>query len=54
MRVKIEFTVEVDAEAWTATYGVQGAAEIREDVRLYVKGQVDDSAAASECGLVVR
>lgn len=53
MKVKISLTVEVDAEAWTATYGVEGAAAIRQDVKTYVEGSIDSSAAAHECGLKV-
>lgn len=46
-------TLDVDPEAWTATYGVEGAAAIREDVKAYAANQVTDSAAGSECSLVV-
>lgn len=52
MRVRVEMTVEVDPEAWELTYGV-GKKELREDVRTYVFGCVDNSAAGAECGLRV-
>ncbi|NKS33137.1 hypothetical protein GS534_24225 [Rhodococcus hoagii] len=37
MKVKIEVTVDIDPEAWTMNYGVEGAAAIREDVREYCR-----------------
>lgn len=45
------FTVEVDEEAWLATYGPNDS--VREDVKRYIIGGIDGSAAASECGLTV-
>lgn len=54
MRVKIELTVEVNTVAWAETYGVEfNRAAIRQDVKSYVAGLIDDSAAASECELKV-
>lgn len=53
MRVKISMTVEVNPEEWTLAYGVEGAAAIREDVKSYIRGQVQGSAAADECSLEV-
>lgn len=40
MRVKITVTVNIDAEAWTANYGIEGAAAIREDVKGYATDAV--------------
>lgn len=37
LKVRVTFTVDIDAEAWTANYGAEGAAAIREDVRVYVE-----------------
>lgn len=38
MKVRIELTVEVDADGWASTYGVEpDAAVIREDVREWAK-----------------
>lgn len=42
MKVKIEFTLDVDPKAWSSNYGVTGAAEIREDIRRYVEGDVTE------------
>jgi hypothetical protein len=36
MKIRIELTVEVDADAWMLNYGTP-ASEIREDVRAYVR-----------------
>ena len=52
MKVRLlSIVVEVDAEAWTTTYGVEGIPEIRADVQAYVRDLINDSAAADECGL---
>lgn len=37
VKVRIEMTVEVDAESWTMNYGVEGTAAIREDVKEYCR-----------------
>lgn len=38
MKVRIELTVEVDADGWAMTYGVEpDAAAIRKDVREWAK-----------------
>lgn len=39
MRVRVEFTLEVDAAAWTAEYGTP-AAEVRQDVQDWVRYSV--------------
>jgi hypothetical protein len=36
MKVRVVFTLDIDPEAWTLNYGVEGAKEIREDVQNYV------------------
>ncbi|AUG87250.1 hypothetical protein KGG77_gp18 [Streptomyces phage Omar] len=37
MRVRVTITVDIkDPSEWTTTFGVEGAAEIREDVKSYV------------------
>lgn len=51
MRVAVTLTVEVDPEAWEAAYGVSGSRQIRDDVRIYIRGQVQNSAAADEGGI---
>jgi hypothetical protein len=33
VRTKFEITVDIDAEAWDANYGISDPKEIREDVR---------------------
>ena len=37
MKVQIKFTIDIDTDAWTSNYGVEGAAAIREDVRAYAE-----------------
>jgi hypothetical protein len=41
MRVKISLTVEVDPQWWSDEYGTSGNAEVREDVRRYVRTALD-------------
>lgn len=33
MKVRVEFTVDVDREMWERTYGLEGEAAVRSDVR---------------------
>ena len=40
MKVKIQFTVDIDCEAWTENYGAMTTAELREDVRFYAEDVV--------------
>lgn len=40
VRTKFEITVDINAEAWTSNYGVEGSKEIREDVRNYLRDLV--------------
>jgi hypothetical protein len=35
MKVRIEFTIDVDNDAWTLNYGVEGEKAIRQDVKAY-------------------
>lgn len=42
MKIKVELTVKLDDPAdWTLAFGIEGAAQIREDVREYVTALVD-------------
>jgi hypothetical protein len=37
MKISVNVTIELpDPEQWTATFGVEGAKDIREDVKQYV------------------
>tara|TARA_Y100000361_G_scaffold31462_1_gene26330 strand:+ start:293 stop:529 length:237 start_codon:yes stop_codon:yes gene_type:complete len=53
MKIKIEFTVDVDPEAWELNYGT-GRNEIRNDVKGYVEnivfGQLDVVGVLAEGG----
>lgn len=40
MKVKISVEVDIDPEAWTLNYGVEGAAAIRADVKRYAEGTI--------------
>lgn len=51
MIVTMTLKVDVDLEAWATIYGVEGARAVREDVRTYALGQLQDSAAAEEGGI---
>ena len=42
IKVKISYTVEVDCDDWETNYGVSGAAEIREDVKAYIRSLIND------------
>ena len=33
MKVRVSVTLDIDPEAWTASYGVEGSQAIREDVK---------------------
>jgi hypothetical protein len=35
VKVKVEFTLDIDPEAWEMAYGISGAKAIREDVKQY-------------------
>jgi len=41
MRVRVSFTVDIDAEAWAETYGLTKA-EVRADVQDYARHEVLD------------
>lgn len=51
MKVRVAFTVEVDAQAWADEYGVEVDA-VREDVRSYVASSVREHL--SDLGLLAR
>lgn len=53
MKVRLEFTVDVDPEAWTLAFGVKGSSEIREDVRAYMRNLIQQCAAAEETDMEV-
>lgn len=37
MKVRVTISLDIDPEAWTRNYGVEGDKAIREDVRVYVE-----------------
>lgn len=53
MKVKIEMTIDVNVENWKLDFGMETSAEVREDVRLYVRTQVDDHLHSLNYGSVV-
>lgn len=53
MKVRIGFTVDVDPELWALAFGVEGAAEIREDVKDYMRNLIQQCAAAQETDLTI-
>jgi hypothetical protein len=50
VKIKVEITVDVDPGKWMAEYGCE-MSEVREDVRSYIRGNVQDSPAG-EVGIV--
>jgi hypothetical protein len=52
MKVQISVTVNVDPEMWAAAYGVEGAAEIRADVKEHAATSIRDHF--DSMGLVLR
>lgn len=51
MKVRVTLTIDVDEAAWTLAYGTEPE-DIREDVKSYVLGSVEHSAAANEGGIL--
>lgn len=47
MRVKIEFTVDIEPESWTMNFGIEGPAAIRKDVKEYAEQTVYGQLANS-------
>lgn len=47
MKIRVELTVEIDPDAWEMTYGTPRD-ELRQDVKTYVLGYIQGSAAAEE------
>lgn len=39
-KVRFQITLDVDLEAWEQDYGVQGARNIQEDVRKYLRNLI--------------
>ncbi|QNJ57053.1 hypothetical protein L3Y21_gp009 [Gordonia phage Rabbitrun] len=35
MKVRVEVTLDIDTESWSANYGIEGGAEIRKDVKAH-------------------
>ena len=42
MKVKIQFTIDVDKEAWAVAYDLHTTEEIRADVKNYVAAYAED------------
>lgn len=43
MKISINFTLDVDPEAWAVDYGIEGGAPaVRADVKTYVQNTVHD------------
>lgn len=42
MKVRVAVTLDVDPEAWTLTYGVEGPAAIRADVQAYATSMLTE------------
>ena len=42
MKVKIQFTIDVDREAWSDAYDLHTTEEIRADVKSYVAAYAED------------
>ena len=51
MKVRVTLVVEVDPETWEMIYGT-GRKELRDDVKQYALGQLQQSAAADEGGII--
>lgn len=43
MKVSVTVAIDLDAEDWTTTFGVEGAKAIRQDVKDYVVSLVRDA-----------
>lgn len=52
MKIQVKLTIEVDPETWELVYGNEPA-ELRADVREYVLGSIQGSAAA-DAGCITR
>lgn len=53
MKVKIELTLDVNPESWGEDYGSEGVAEVRQDVKEYVRNVVQNTEAALRWDYVV-
>lgn len=42
IKVRINFTVEVDADGWEMDYGVTGA-DLRDDVKAYIRSLINEA-----------
>lgn len=42
MKIQVTVTLDVDAEMWSAAYGVEGASDIRADVKEHAATSIRD------------
>jgi hypothetical protein len=42
MKVRIDFTLDIDEANWSEAFGVEGASAIREDVREDARNQITE------------
>lgn len=54
MKIRVTFTVEVDAEEWCEYYGVATHSEVRESVRSYYLNEARQAHPAESVGAKVR
>lgn len=52
MKIRLAYTIEVDADAWAEAYGC-AREDVREDVNIYFRNQISQSPAAEETGLEI-
>jgi hypothetical protein len=50
MKIRLTYTVDVDPETWSNSFGV-AREDVREDVRDYFRNLIQQCAAAEETGL---
>ena len=53
VRVRISISVSVDLDAWNLAYGTETTAEVRADVKQYVRTYLQNCSAVDECALTV-
>lgn len=51
MKVRVEFTIDIDPEAWAEEYGVERS-EVREDVKQHFVS--DAFMSAADLGVLIR
>jgi hypothetical protein len=52
VKVRLEYTVDVDPEDWVRAFGV-AREDVRDDVRDYMRNLIQQCAAAEETGLEI-